>query len=155
MNTLIVYVSKYYGNTLKIAKAIASELNATMVEPAEAKKMDLSMYDLIGLGSGIYFSTHDPDLLAFTDGLPDAKKKMFIFSTRGRNSFFEKTYHKALKEKLTAKGYIVIDEFSCRGFSDYYRIFKLFGGVNKGHPNNQDLDDAKNFVAQLKQKMAQ
>jgi len=83
--------------------------------------------------------------------LPKAHgKNAFVFSTRGRNSLFENTYHKVLKEKLAVKGYNIIGQFSCRGFSDYYKIFKLFGGVNKGHPNDQELGKAKTFCSQLK-----
>jgi hypothetical protein len=53
------------------------------------------------------------------------------------------------REKLVEKGFDVVGEFSCRGFSDYHMIFKLFGGVNKGHPNNKGLDNAKTFVLEL------
>jgi len=47
------------------------------------------------------------------------------------------------------KGYNVIGQFSWRGFSDYHKIFKIFGGVNKGHPNCKELDKAKTFALKL------
>jgi len=53
------------------------------------------------------------------------------------------------QKRLTQNGYNIIGEFSCRAFSDYYKIFKLFGGVNKGHPNEGDLEKAKVFALQL------
>ena len=144
---LVVCVSKYYGNTLKVGQAIASALDAEIKKPNEIS--DVSEYSLIGFGSGIYFAKHDPSLLEFVDKLPKTDKKAFIFSTRGRNTLFEKTYHKPLREKLNQKGYSIIGEFSCRAFSDYYKIFKLFGGVNKGHPNKEEIEKAKTFALQI------
>ena len=144
---LVVCVSKYYGNTLKVAQAIASTLEAEVKKPDEVS--DVLDYSLIGFGSGIYFAKHDPSLLEFVDKLPKTDKKAFIFSTRGRNTLFEKTYHKPLREKLNQKGYSIIGEFSCRAFSDYYKIFKLFGGVNKGHPNKEEIEKAKTFALQI------
>ena len=149
MKALIVCVSKYYGNTLKLANNMASVINAEVIGPLEAKGISLSEYDIVGFGSGIYFGKHDPDLLKFIDALPAVKKKAFIFSTRGRNSLFENAYHKPLREKLIEKGFDVVGEFSCRGFSDYHKIFRLFGGVNKGHPNNKELDLAKAFAIEI------
>jgi len=150
LKNLIVCVSKYYGNTLKIAQAIASTLEAEVKKPDEITH--IADYSLIGFGSGIYFAKHDPSLFELVEKLPKTDKNAFIFSTRGRNSLFEKTYHKFLREKLNQKGYNVIGEFSCRAFSDYYKIFKLFGGVNKGHPNQKELEKAKIFALQLLEK---
>lgn len=147
MKNLIACGSKYYGNTLKIAQVIASVLKAEVKKPNEIA--DISEYSLIGFGSGIYFAKHDQSLLELVDKLPKTDKKAFIFSTRGRNVFFERTYHKILREKLSQKGFAIIGEFSCRGFSDYYKIFKLFGGVNKGHPNQEELEKAKTFALKL------
>jgi flavodoxin len=152
LKTLIVCVSKYYGNTLKIAKTIASVLEeAEIVKPKEAEVERLSEFDLIGFGSGIYFGKHDLSLLEFVDKLPMLNKRVFIFSTRGRIGLFENIFHKALRDKLIKQGFNVVGEFSCRGFSDYHDIFKLFGGVNKGKPNDEDLRHSKNFALNLKQ----
>jgi len=153
LKTLIVCVSKEYGNTKKIAKAMASALDAIVIEPSQVDLASISGFDLVGFGSGIYFTKHDPSLYELINQLPKNSGKAFVFSTRGRNSFFEKVYHKPLKEKLTEKGFEVIGEFSCRAFSDYHRIFKLFGGVNKGHPNSKELENAKIFADYLIKKM--
>jgi flavodoxin len=153
LKTLIVCVSKYYGNTKKVAQAIASVLDAKVVEPQEVSAGLLSEYDLIGFGSGIYFAKPDYSLIDFIVNLPKSDGKAFVFSTRGRNSFFEKSYHKTLKEALVKQGFELIGDFSCRGFSNYHKIFKLFGGVNKGHPSSQDLENAKTFACSLREKM--
>ena len=149
MKVLIFCVSKYYGNTKKIAQAMASALDAQVIEPKEAIDGIVSSYDMVGFGSGIYFGKHDSSLLDLVDKLPKCKKKAFVFSTRGRNSLFETAYHKVLRKKLVEKGFDLVGEFSCRGFSDYYKIFKFFGGVNKGHPKRKELDNAKTFALGL------
>jgi hypothetical protein len=46
--------------------------------------------------------------------------------------------HAALREKLRAKGYDVVGEFGCAGFNTN-SFLKLFGGINKGRPDDRDL----------------
>ncbi len=57
--------------------------------------------------------------------------------------------HSSLREKLKAKGYKIIDEFSCAGLNTN-SINKLFGGINKGRPNAEDLKHAEEFALKLK-----
>lgn len=39
-------------------------------------------------------------------------------------------------------------EFSCKGY-DTFGPFKLIGGISKGHPDKNDLDNAKAFFKGL------
>jgi hypothetical protein len=133
---------------------MASVLDAQVKQPKDAQVGDFAEADLVGFGSGIFFGSHDEALLVFVDGLPSGDKNVFVFSTRGRNRFFESRYHRRLKEKLVAKGYRLVGEYSCRGFTNYYKIFKLFGGVNKGHPTDTEIEKTKAFAAELKKKLA-
>jgi len=57
----------------------------------------------------------------------------------------------ALKEKLQMKGYTIVDEFICPGFNTN-SFLKLFGGINKGRPNAEDLKHAETFAKNLKKK---
>ena len=57
--------------------------------------------------------------------------------------------HSALREKLQAKGYVIIGEFQCKGFNTN-SFLKLFGGMNKGKPNAEDLKQAEEFAQSLK-----
>ena len=132
---------------------MATVLDAHVLQPKDAQVSEVVECDLVGFGSGVFFGNHEDSLLAFVDSLPNLEKKVFIFSTRGRNSIFQKAYHKKIKEKLVAKGYQVIGEYSCRGFTDYYKIFKIFGGVNKGHPTSKELEKAKAFALELKKQI--
>ena len=142
MKVLIVYNSVHHGNTEKIAKVIADELKAKMVKPTEEEVNKLSEYDLIGFGSGIYMGKHHESIFQLVEKLPaDKDKKAFVFCTSGSS----KNYNEPLKEKLTAKGFQVVGEFSCKGF-DTYGPFKLIGGINKGRPNEEDCRKAQEFA---------
>ena len=146
MKTLIVYVSTHHGNTEKIAEAIGKILEAKLLKPNEADAETVSKCDLVGFGSGIYFFKHHRHLLRFVDELPEMRnKKAFVFSTSGGGS---SRYHQPLKKKLLEKGFEIIGEFSCKGF-DTYCLFKLVGGLNKGRPNEEDLQRARSFAQKL------
>lgn len=145
MKVLVVYNSVHHGNTEKIAKVITDELKAKMVKPTEEEVNKLSEYDLIGFGSGIYMGKHHESILQLVEKLAAVKdKKAFVFCTSGSL----KNYDEPLKEKLTAKGFQVAGEFSCKGF-DTYGPFKLIGGINKGRPNEEDCRKAQEFAVSL------
>jgi hypothetical protein len=50
--------------------------------------------------------------------------------------------HKMLREKLRSKGYMIVNEFACKGFNTN-SLMKYFGGINKGRPNAEDLKNAE------------
>ena len=148
MKTLIIYTSVHHQNTEKVAKVMAEELEADLVPAMEAQPGMPASYDLVGFGSGIYFGKHHKTLLQFVETLPAATgKRAFIFSTCGDG----KIHHAALKEKLVNKGFAVADEFFCRGW-DTVGPLKLFGGINKGRPDDNDLAAARAFAQGLKNK---
>ena len=162
MKSLIVVFSYHHKNTQKIAEVIAKVLDAQVKSPQETSSEELKKYDLIGFGSGIDSDKHYRELLDFADALPQvAEKKAFIFSTCGAPMKFMELYkteftkyvaknHSSLREKLQSKGYMIVDEFSCAGFNTN-SFNKLFGGINKGRPNAEDLKHAEEFAQNLKQ----
>jgi len=152
MKTLIIYNSTHHGNTEKIAKVMAEILNAELVKPDEVDITTLSKYDLIGFGSGIYHDRHHKSLFEVINKLDNQKgKRAFIFSTSGikKTRFFHE-FDKALKKKLLGKGFRIIGEFNCRGWDTYPFWVKPFGGVNKGKPDEKDLENARSFAKVLK-----
>jgi flavodoxin len=149
MKTLVICFSYHHNNTQKIAEAIAKVLDARIKIPRQTNLEELEEYDLIGFGSGIYSGRHHEDLLNLADRLSITTKKAFIFSTSGVKS---SKFHSLLIEKLQAKGYIIVGEFSCKGFNTN-SFLKLFGGMNKGRPNAEDLKRAEEFAMNLKQNM--
>ncbi len=108
---------------------------------------DESAYALIGFGSGIDSGKHYKPLLGFTDQLSSVTdKKAFIFSTSGvSNAKYKAKIHTALREKLQAKSYMIVDEFNCHGFNTN-SFLKYFGGMNKGKPDVEDLEHAEEFA---------
>ncbi len=148
MKTLIICESVHHGNTKKIADAMAVVLNAEVKKTSDIDIGKLGEYDLIGFGSGIYMGKMHKNLLKLIDNLPNTAKKAFIFSTAGSDNANMK-YHKALKDTLASKGFNVVDEFACRGF-DTFGPLVLIGGLNKGKPDEKDLERARAFALRLK-----
>ncbi len=156
MKSLLVLYSYHHNNTEKIARAMGRVLDAQIKQPKEIETDELQGYDLVGFGSGIYGAKHHKTLIDLADRLPQSMgRKAFLFSTFGApaivvNDTFISDNHSALREKLEAKGYEIIDEFGCGGFNTN-SFLKLFGGLNKGRPNEKDLKDSREFASKLKE----
>ncbi|MDR1939286.1 MAG: flavodoxin family protein [Clostridiales bacterium] len=154
MNAVIYLYSYHHGNTRKVAEAMANVLSAPIVELEDdgtARNSDTSGYDLIGFGAGIDRGKHYKQILDYAESLPQASgKKAFIFSTAGIYNEKKKLKdHAALRNILAARGFEIVGEFSCLGFDTIIGILKLFGGLNKGRPNAEDLERAKAFAVGL------
>ena len=121
--------------------------------PQQTVLEELSQYDLVGFGAGIGSGKHYRELLDFADALPQVTdKKALIFSTSGLTGEKKLTKdHLVLREKLQAKGYLIADEFQCKGFNTN-SFLKYFGGINKGRPKAEDLKHAEEFAQTLKRK---
>jgi flavodoxin len=160
MKSLLIVSSYHHQNTAKIADVIAKVLEAQVKSPQQINPEELHEYGLIGFGSGIYSEQHHPALLDLVGKLPQITgRKAFVFSTFGVPAIFIdeaqlKEFvlknHSALRKTLQSKGYIIVDEFSCVGFN-INSFLKLFGGINKGRPNAEDLKHAEEFAQNLKQ----
>jgi flavodoxin len=150
MKTLIIYQSIHHGNTEKIAKKIAEVLGADLKKPNEVKPEDLANYDLIGFGSGIYFSKFHASMLKFIASLPEMSgKKAFSFCTHGSPLYPPGGWNKKTAALLKNKVFNVLGVFQSPGF-DTFGPFKLFGGLCKGRPNEKDLANAAKFAEGLK-----
>jgi len=157
MKSLIILFSYHHNNTEKIARAFAKVLDAQIKTPQQTNPEELMRYDLIGFGSGIYSYQHHPSLLDLADKLPQVtNRKAFIFSTSGAPAIFGAEafkealkFHAPLREKLQSKGYEIVDEFICSGYNTN-SFLKIFGGINKGRPNAEDLKNAEEFAQKLK-----
>jgi flavodoxin len=155
MKSLLVVLSHHHKNTEKIANVIAQVLDAPLKTPQQTNPDELDEYDLIGFGSGIYGEKHHKTLLDLAETLPPTtNKNTFIFSTHGAPAItgeeMVETNHSMLRDKLKSKGYVIVDEFSCRGFNTN-SFLRLIGGINKGRPNAEDLQHAETFAQNLKQ----
>jgi flavodoxin len=151
VKSLIVVHSYHHNNTQKVAEVFAKVLDAQVKSPQEISSDELKKYDLVGFGAGIDSGKHYRELLDFADSLPEVTdKKAFIFSTSGMTGEKKRIKdHLALREKLQSKGYLIVDEFQCKGFNTN-SFLKYFGGINKGRPNAEDLKHAEAFAEKLK-----
>jgi len=154
MKSLLVAYSYHHMNTEKVAKVFAQVLDAPIKAPQQTEPNELQDYDLVGFGAGIDSAKHYKPLLDFADSLRQVdSKSAFIFSTAGlSNNKKRGKDHSCLREKLESKGYVIVDEFQCKGFNTN-SFLKYFGGMNRGRPNAKDLKDAEEFVQKLKQNM--
>lgn len=150
MKVLIITASNHMGNTRKIAEAMAEAApDVTVVDVEHARDYTFRDFDIIGFGSGVYFGKPDTKIVKLLEGICDKKAYAFTFSTSGADDF--KKCNGALADLLKKKNKIVLGEFGCRGFDKFF-IFKLFGGLNKGRPNADDLKDAQKFILDVMKK---
>lgn len=163
MNAIVIICSYHHNNTEKVAGRISEVLGARTITPQQIDVKELEGYNLIGFGSGIYDAKHHRKLLELADSLPHAQgKKAFLFSTDGMPRFVMKsssmikykmrTDHTPLREKLQKKGYTVIGEFNCAGFNTNSYL-KLFGGINRGRPDEHDLELAADFAREMRKEL--
>ena len=139
MKIAVVYASVHHKNTEKVVKAIAEKHpEIELIDATKTILKDLASYDLIGLASGIFYGKFHKALLRFiNDNLP-AHKKTFVIYTCGadRASYIE--------ELIKSKDSVLSAHYSCLAY-DTFGPFKLVGGINKGRPNEDDLQNAVEF----------
>jgi flavodoxin len=143
LKAIVIYSSKG-GNTRKVAEEIASELscelaridhnNSTSIE-------DLNSYDLVFVGTGIYFGTLNPDMEKYLKTINSKVTKRFaFFVTWGGAGKTDQAVINKLKTILKNKGQKVIEEcFTCYGG-------RRFALSKRGHPNNEDIKAAKQWA---------
>jgi flavodoxin len=149
MRSIVVYKSIHHHNTEQVARTIAEAIHAECLSLEESDPRLVREFDLIGLGSGIYYSSHHQELLHFVSGLGRLnRKRVFIFSTSG---FEELVSHQALKDKLEGLGAVVVGEFKCGGWHTY-GPFGADGGLQQGRPDTMDLHNAAGFAREVAQR---
>lgn len=149
MKILAIISSTHMGNTRKIAEAMANAAPVTIAEIDDISKYHLHDYDIVGFGSGIYFGKHDAKIMEFVEKLCDKEAYSFVFSTSGSANFLK--YNKPLVDLLESKHKVVLGSFGCKAL-DKFGPFQWIGGINKGHPDENDLKQAQAFIKEVIQK---
>lgn len=153
MKTLIVCVSVSHGNTRRIAEAMGEVLDARVVDPGEIGAAELATYDLVGFGSGIFNMNFHPGLRNLIRDLPQQNRTpAFVFATSGFPEPPFRRYIRSLTTLLDQCGFDTIDTFHCRGF-DTWLPLKLVGGIQKGHPDERDVQAARTFAEGLRSRV--
>ncbi|MGW1074832.1 flavodoxin family protein [Streptomyces sp. NPDC002537] len=154
MKATIVCTSVSHGNTKRVADVMGQVLEAPVVDPEQIDMAELSAYDLVGFGSGIFSGSFHPQLREFIRSLPEKQRaKAFVFATSGLPEAGFQRFSRPLVRLLEQKGFEVVDTFSCRAF-DTYLPFKLVGGIRKGRPNATDLESARAFAEGLRTRVS-
>ena len=143
MRKAIVYASVHHGNTEKLVKRIAEECRVDLIDAIKQMNVDLNDYDIIGFASGIYYSKFHKSILKFIEKNLADDKKVFLICTYGGSANF-----KSIEQILNKKHASVVGKFGCKGY-DTFGPFKLVGGIAKGHPNEEDMKNAVDFVKVL------
>ena len=143
MRKAIVYTSVHHGNTEKLVKRIAEECQVDLIDAIKQMNADLNDYDMIGFASGIYYSKFHQSILKFSEENLSADKKVFLICTYGGSANF-----KSIEQILNKKHASVVGKFGCKGY-DTFGPFKLVCGIAKGHPDEEDMKNAVDFVKGL------
>jgi flavodoxin len=126
---------------------MATCLSAELMTAQDGQARDVSAYDLVGIGSGIYFGRHHSSILRLVQSWTQPPRRVFLFSSAGL-PFMRFIQHAALRTALKQKGCEIVGEFCCRGWDTVGPLW-LFGGINRKHPNQRDLERAGNFAAAI------
>jgi|WetSurMetagenome_2_1015567.scaffolds.fasta_scaffold130174_2 ferredoxin/flavodoxin len=155
LKTIIVYYS-FSGNTRKIALSInqglgkaASRNDIVAIKGHSGipgmKPIDLLNYDLIGIGSPVWFECPTPNMMAFINVLPSLKgKQAFVFITHGLEPDITIRW---MVRALQKKKATVI------GWKDWYGaayppdMFKPY--YTDGHPDQIDITEAVDFGREM------
>jgi flavodoxin I len=137
MTDVSVIVDSRGGNTRKVADAIAEELGIT------AKDVTTGLTDdakLLFLGSGTYGGKPGEKMIKFIESGDFSGRRAALFGTSASLAGGQKMIN-AMTDALTKKGAIIAGAYHCKG-----KMVVIIWG----HPNKEDLENAKNFARMMK-----
>ncbi len=140
MNVQVIYHSKS-GNTKKVADAIAAEMG---VSAASYDRADIQEpVDLLFIGDGMYYGGISGEMKKFICSLDKNKiRTAAVFNTSGGSWWFGPG---GIRKRLEKREISVLENtFHCHGGA--------FGIVFSSHPNDNDLQKAREFAKRAKQK---
>ncbi|MGN0738657.1 MAG: flavodoxin domain-containing protein [Treponema sp.] len=144
MKTVIVYASHHHGNTKKIVDAVSQKFQIDVVDAEQTSLVNLENYDLIGFASGIDFGKFYEPVVNIAKTLPEGKKVFAMFTCGSiSGKLGDEIKEIAVERKCTFEG-----KYGCKGY-DTYGPFKLVGGKNKNHPDDEEIKNAVLFCEGL------
>jgi len=166
MKILICYHSDT-GNTEKVAQSMAEALESLDVVIKPAKDVDpdeLSGYDIVFLGSGIYAGGVGKSISKLMKNIASFPQKFVLFSTHANNDprYYGKAFKK-IEKTIEGAGAQIIGKFDCIGENKKPKVVELLLQSSpelkpaieaaKGHPNEEDLNNAKEFAKSILDKL--
>jgi flavodoxin I len=136
MTDVSVLVDSRGGNTRKVADAIAEEMGIKAMDVTPSSTDDAK---ILFLGSGTYGGKPGEAMMKFIGSGNFSGRKVAIFGTSASVAGGQKLIS-AMTDMVKQKGATILGSYHCRG--------KMFF-VNRRHPNNEDLDNAKKFAREM------
>ena len=154
--SLIVYFSQG-GTTTKVAESIATGLRREGYEVdlysiKEKQQLDLSGYDLLGIGSPVYFYRPPFIVTDYLNSLPGlGGLPTFSFVLHGTYRF---DTGKSIRRVLARKGAHEVGYFHCYGADFYLGYLKEGYLFSPDHPTPAELSLAEDFGSQVAGRVA-
>ena len=154
--SLIVYFSQG-GTTTKVAESIADGLRregyqVDLHSIKEKQQPDLSGYDLLGIGSPVYFYRPPFIVTDYLNSLPDlGGLPTFTFVLHGTYPF---DTGKSIRRVLVYKGAQEVGYFHCYGTDFYLGYLKEGYLFSPDHPTLAELSLAEDFGSQVAGRVA-
>lgn len=146
MKTVIAYESKEQQSVLKLVKAIEGKFDVTLIDVTQTRSANLTEYDLIGFASETEDGSFYRDIASFAANWMPRDKKIFFLYTYAVSS--RQNYCEELEGTAHFKNCEVAGKYGCQG-TDGVGGFRLFGGKNKSHPNEEEMNAAIKFFADI------
>jgi len=148
---LIMYFSQG-GTTAQVAESIAAGLRREKYEVdlydiKEDQQPDLSGYDLLGIGSPVYFFRPPFIVKDYLNNLPDlGGLPAFTFVLHGTYRF---DTARSIRRVLARKGARDAGHFHCRGADFWLGYLKEGYLFSPDHPTPEELSQAEDFGSQV------
>ena len=154
--SLIVYFSQG-GTTAKVAESIATGLRSEGYQVdlhsiKEKQQPDISGYDLLGIGSPVYFYRPPFIITDYLNSLPDlGGLSTFSFVLHGTYRF---DTGKSIRRVLARKGAQNMGYFHCQGADFWLGYLKEGYLFSPDHPTPAELSLAEDFGSQVAGRVA-
>lgn len=149
MRGIVVYYSGT-GNNHKIARAINRGIKQVMecdvASVKEVNPRDMGKYDLIGIGSPIWYFRETANVRAFIYNLPDMTGKLaFVFSVHGTMPF---NIFRSMIPPVQRKGLTIIGWNDWFG-ANFYTLPAPKPYPLDGHPDALDIKEAEDWGREI------
>lgn len=155
MNSLVIYKSKY-GSAEAYAKLLAQDLGADLLKAEKVKPEDLSRYDAIIYGGGIYVGSVNGVSLLKKNWEIIKDKKIYLFtvgSAEVRAPETAKAILEGLRQKLPPEILDKLKIYHFQGGMQYSKMsflhrmmMKMLITAMRKKPENQRLDHEKHMI---------
>lgn len=144
---LIVYFSQNH-TTARVAESIADGLRRAgyltdMCNLKNESYPDLSDYDLVGIGTPVYYFRPPFNIQKFVQGLRHLNKQRYFVFMLYANYLWNA--YEFMRIALLKKGAETVGYFQCRGASNYFGYINLGYQFSLNHPTVEELAQAEEF----------